>query len=209
MQHRAAAAPTRRWGFVCALARTWQTVEGQALPDLGPQRPRTYAQRPRVPRLAGAPGGKTFWSLRHRRWLRPLGDVTVVRREKGRTVGPNPPQILVTTRDAWTPRQVGGADPRSGPVEQSHRALKTALGLGAPHVGREAGRIEQAFGMAVLAYGLRIRVCHRDLLPGKPWSVAQLQHACRWRVIPNQVEHHTKAKRGKGCKAASYMAFAE
>ena len=142
MQHRAAAAPTRRWGFVCALARTWQTVEGQALPDLGPQRPRTYAQRPRVPRLAGAPGGKTFWSLRHRRWLRPLGDVTVVRRKKGRTVGPNPPQILVTTRDAWTPRQVGGADPRSGPVEQSHRALKTALGLGAPHVGREAGRIE-------------------------------------------------------------------
>ena len=173
MQHRAAAAPTRRWGFVCALARTWQTVEGQALPDLGPQRPRTYAQRPRVPRLAGAPGGKTFWSLRHRRWLWPLGDVTVVRREKGRTVGPNPPQILVTTRDAWTPRQVGGADPRSGPVEQSHRALKTALGLGAPHVGREAGRIKLTSSGRTRALARCIPWSRRCILDTPSWACRQ------------------------------------
>ena len=43
--------PTRRWGFVFAIARTWKTSEGKALKDLVTHMPRLYYQRTRVPRL--------------------------------------------------------------------------------------------------------------------------------------------------------------
>jgi hypothetical protein len=58
---RAAAAPTRRWGLVFALARTGKTVADKAIKDLVTHVPRTYDQRVRVPRLPGAKGGQTFW----------------------------------------------------------------------------------------------------------------------------------------------------
>jgi hypothetical protein len=87
-------------------------------------------------------------------------------------------------------------------VEQSKRALKTDLGLGAHQVRREEGRIEQSFGMAVLAYVLRIRAGHQAILPGTSWSIAQLQQAFRLRIITNQVEHHVKRRLAKARKAA-------
>ena len=37
--------------------------------------------------------------------------------------------------------------------------------------------------MAVLAYLLLIRACHQEILPGTSWSIAQLQHAFRLRII--------------------------
>jgi hypothetical protein len=87
-------------------------------------------------------------------------------------------------------------------VEQINRELKTALGLGAHQVSREEGRIEQSFGMAVLAYWLLIRACHQEILPGTAWSMAQLQHAFRLRIITNQVEHKVKTRLAKARKAA-------
>src|SRR5262249_25890995 len=42
--------PARRWGFGFAIARTWKTVEDQAIKDLGTHLPRKYSQRIRVPR---------------------------------------------------------------------------------------------------------------------------------------------------------------
>jgi hypothetical protein len=70
--------PTRRWGFVFALARTWKTVEDKALKDLVTHLPRKYYQRVRVPRLPGTKGCKTFWVYSTRLGLRHVGDVTVV-----------------------------------------------------------------------------------------------------------------------------------
>jgi len=37
--------------------------------------------------------------------------------------------------------------------------------------------------MAVLAYLLLIRAGHQEMLPGTSWSIAQLQHALRLRII--------------------------
>lgn len=62
--------------------------------------------------------------------------------------------------------------------------LKTA-----PHT-----RIEKSFGITILAYLLLIRVCHQEILPGKAWSVSQLQYVFRLRVITNQVEHNVKTR---------------
>jgi len=194
--------PARRWGFVFAIARTWKTAEGKAIKNLVTHLPRTYYQRTRIPRLPASTGYKTFWVYSTCVCLRHIGDVTVVLSKKGRNVGPKHTKILVTNLDEWTPRQVVCAYQRRWPVEQINRELKTDLGLGEHQVSGEEGRIEHSFGIAVLAYLLLIRACHQDILPGKPWSVAQLQHALRLRVITNQVEHNVKARLTNARKVA-------
>jgi len=202
VQQRDADDAARRWGFVFALARTWQTVEDKALKDLVTQLPRKYSQRLRVPRLPGTKGCKTFWVSSTRLCLRHIGDVTVVRSKRGRTLGPQQTKILVTNLDEWIPRQVVGAYQRRWPVEQINRELKTDLGLGEHQVSGEEGRIEKSFGRAVLAYLLLIRACHQEILPGTSWSIAQLQHAFRLRIITNQVEHNVKTRLTKARKLA-------
>jgi hypothetical protein len=76
----------------------------------------------------------------------------------------------------------------------SDRALKTDWGLGEHHVSTEEGRIEKSFGIAVRASLLLIRACHQAIRPGTSWSIAQLQHAFRLRLITNQVEHNVKTR---------------
>ena len=151
-----------------------QTQMGKALKDWVTHVPRTYDQRTRVSRLPGSKGCKTFWVSSTRLCLRHIGDVTVVLSKRGRPLGPKPTKILVTNLAEWTPRQVGCAYQRRWSVEQINRALQTDLGLGAHQGSGEEGRIEHSCGMAVMAYLLLIRVCHQDILPGKPWSVSQL-----------------------------------
>jgi hypothetical protein len=126
----------------------------------------------------------------------------VVLSKKGRNVGPKQTKILVTNLDEWTPRQVVYAYQRRWPVEQINRELKTDLGLGEHQVSAEEGRIEKSFSTTILAYLLLIRACHQEILPGKAWSVAQLQHAFRLRGITNQVEHNVKTRLPKARKAA-------
>jgi hypothetical protein len=92
-------------------------------------------------------------------------------------------------------------------IEQINRELKTDLGLGEHQVSGEEGRIEKSFGMAILAYLLLIRACHQEILPGTSWSIAQLQHALRLRIITNQVAHNVKMRLTKARKAASFLAL--
>jgi hypothetical protein len=194
--------PARRWGFVFAMARTWKTVEGKAVKDLVTHLPRTYYQRTLVPRLPGGGGRKTFWVYSTRLCLRHIGDVTVVLSKKGRNLGSKQTKILVTNLDEWTRGQVVGAYQRRWPVEQINRELKTDLGLGEHQVSGEERRIENSFGIAVLAYLLLIRACHQEILPGTSWSVSRLQHALRLRVMTNQVAHNVKSQLAKVHKAA-------
>ncbi len=87
-------------------------------------------------------------------------------------------------------------------MEQINRELKTDLGVGALQVRGEERRIEKSFGIAVLAYLLLIRACHQEILPGTSWSIAQLQHVFRLRIITNQVEHNVQTRLTKARKAA-------
>ena len=155
-----------------------------------------------MPRLPGTPGCTTFWIFSKRLCLRHIGDVTVVLSKKGRNVGPNHTKILVTTLDEWTPRQVVCAYQRRWPGEQINRELKTDLGLGEHQVSADEQRIEKSFGIAVLAYLLLISACHQEILPGTSWSIAQLQHTFRLRIITNQVEHKVKTQLTKARKVA-------
>lgn len=108
----------------------------------------------------------------------------------------------MTNLDEWTPRQVVCAYQRRWPVEQINRELKTDLGLGEHQVSADEQRIEKSFGIAVLAYLLLIRACHQEILPGTSWSIAQLQHTFRLRIITNQVEHKVKTQLTKARKVA-------
>jgi hypothetical protein len=68
------------------------------------------------------------------------------------------------------------------------------LGLGEPQGSTEERRIERSLGMMVLADLLLIRACQQERLLGTSWSVSQVQHAFRLRVITNQVEHNVKTQ---------------
>ena len=171
--------------------------------DLVTRLPRKHYKRTWVPRLSGSKGRKTFWIYSKRLCLRHIGDVTVVLSKKGRNVGPKHTKILVTNlADLVPPREVVCAYQRRWPVEQINRELKTDLGLGEHQVSGEEGRIEKSFGIAMMAYLLLIRACHQEIVPGKAWSISQLQHAFRLRVITNQVAHNVKTRLTRTRKAA-------
>jgi hypothetical protein len=126
----------------------------------------------------------------------------VVLSKTGRNVSPKHTKILVTNLPEVTPRYVVFAYQKRWAVEQIHRKLKSDLGMGEHQVSGEERRIENSFGIAVMAYVFLIRLCHHEMLPGRSWSLSQLQHAFRLRVITNQVEHNVKTRPTKSRKVA-------
>jgi hypothetical protein len=87
-------------------------------------------------------------------------------------------------------------------IELLNWELKSGLGLGEHQVSGDTHRSEKSVGIAVLAYLFVLRVCYHEIIPGKPWSIFQLQHALRRRVMTNQVEHTVKVTMAKTRKAA-------
>jgi hypothetical protein len=201
VQDRDKADTARRWGLVFAIARTWKTVEEKSLKHLVTHIPHKYDQCTRVPR-EGRKGRKTFWTYSTCLGLRHVGDVTVVLSKKGRNVSPQHTTILVTNLAELTPSQVVGIYQKRWAIELMHWELQSGLGLGEHQVSGDPNRSEKSVGIAVLAYLFVLRVCHHEIVPGKPWSIFQLQHALRLRVMTNQVEHTVKVKMAKACKAA-------
>ena len=134
--------------------------------------------------------------------VRHVGDVTLVRSKKGRNVGPHNTKLLVTTLAALTPRQVVSIYQKRWAVALLNWELKSGLGLGEHQVSGDTNRWEQSVGIAVLAYLFVLRVCHHEMVPGKPWRIFPLQHALRLRAMTNQVEHQVKMKMAQTRKAA-------
>jgi hypothetical protein len=201
VQDRDKADGARRWGFVFAIARTWKTVEGKSLKNLVTHVPHKYYQCTRGPR-EGRKGRKTFWTYSTSLGLRHVGDVTVVLSKKGRNTGPQHTKLLVTNLAALPPSQVVCIYQKRWAIELMNWELKSGLGLGEHQVSGATNRSEKSVGIAVLAYLFVLRVCHHEIVPGKPWSIFQLQHALRLRVMTNQVEHTVKVKMAKTRKAA-------
>jgi len=202
VQARDHADTARRWAFVFALARTWKTVDEKTIKNLVTHVPHTYYQRTRGPKEPAGRGRRTFWTYHTRLSLRHVGDVTVVLSKRGRNIGPKQTKILVTNLAELTPSQVVGIYQKRWSVELLHWELKSGLGLGEHQVSGDKDRSEKSMGIAVLAYLLVLHVCHHEMVPGKPWSIFQLQQALRLRVMTNQVEHKVKVKMAKAPKAA-------
>jgi hypothetical protein len=202
VQDRDKADAARRWGFVFAIARTWKTIEGKSLKNLVTHVPHQYYQCTRVPKAQGKPSRKTFWTYRTGVCLRHIGDVTVVLSKKGRNLGPPQTKILVTNLAELTPSQVVCIYQKRWAIALLNWELKSGLGLGEHQVSGDTNRSEKSVGIAVLAYLFVLRVGHHEIVPGKPWSIFQLQHALRLRAMTNQVEHKVKVKMAKTRKAA-------
>ena len=202
VQARDHADTARRWAFVFAIARTWKTVDEKTSKNLVTHMPHTYYQRTRVPREPAGRGRRTLWTSHTRLSLRHGGDVTVVLRKRGRNLGPKQTKILVTNLAELTPSQVVGIYQKRWSVELLHWERKSGWGLGEHQVSGDKDRSEKSMSIAVLAYLFVLRVCHHEIVPGKPWSLFQLQHALRLRVMTNQVEHKVKVTMAKTRKAA-------
>ena len=192
----------RRWGFVFALARAWKTVEDKSIKNLVTHVSHQHYQCSRVPRAQGRTGRRTFWTYSTCLCLRHVGDVTVVLSKKGRNLGPQHTKILVTNLTELTPSQVVCIYQNRWAIELMNWELKSALGLGEHQVSGDTNRSEKSVSIAGLAYLFVLRVCHHEIIPGKPWSIFQLQHALRLRAMTNQVEHQVKVKIAKARKAA-------
>jgi hypothetical protein len=192
----------RRWGFVLAIARTWKTSEEKAIKNLVTHVPHKYDQCTRVPREHGRKGRKTFWTYSTCLCLRHVGDVTVVLRKKGRNMGPQQTKILVTNLAELPPSHGVCMYQKRWAIELMHWELKSGLGLGEPQGSGDTNRSEKSVGIAVLASLFVLRMCHHEMVPGQPWSIFQLQHALRLRVMTNQVEHRVKVRMAKMRKAA-------
>ena len=202
VQERDKADAARRWGFVFAIARTWKTVEDKTLKNLVTHLPHTYYQRTRVPRETTGTSRRTFWTYHTRVCLRHVGDVTVVLSKKGRNVGPHHTKLLVTNLAALTPSQVVCIYQKRWAIELMNWELESGLGLGEHQVRGDTNRSEKSVGIVVLAYLFVLRACYHEMVPGKPWSIFQLQHVWRLRVRTKQVEHKVKVKMAKTRKAA-------
>jgi len=202
VQARDQADTARRWAFVFAIARPWKTVEDKTIKTLVTHVPHTYDQRTRVPREPGGKSRRTFWTYHTHLCLRHVGDVTVVLSKRGRNMSPKQTKILVTNLAELTPSQIVGIYQKRWAVELLHWELKSGLGLGEHQVSGDKDRSEKSLGIAVLAYLFVLRVCHHEIIPGKPWSIFQLQHVLRLRGMTNQVEHQVKVKMAKTRKSA-------
>jgi hypothetical protein len=202
VQDRDKVATARRWGFVFAIARTWKTVEEKSIKHLVTHVPRTYYQRMRVPRAYTGRGRRTFWTYHTRLCLRHVGEVPVVLSKTGRNLGPQQTKLLVTNLAELTPRQIVRVYQKRWAIELVNGELTSGLGLGEHQVRGAKDRSEKSVGIAVLASLFVVRACHHEIGPGNPWSIFQLQHALRLRVMTNQVEHNVKAKMAKTRNAA-------
>jgi hypothetical protein len=202
IQARDKADSQRRWGFVFAIARTWNMADGKSLRNLVKHTPHSCYRRTWIPRLPGQKGRKTFWIFEKRTCLKHLGDVTVVLTKKGRNVGPTKTKLLVTNLLELTARQVIDIYQRRWAVEILFKELKSGLGLGEHQVTKKLPRIEKSLGIALIAYLLLLRARKDDIRPGKPWSIFQLKTNFTLDLMQTQFQHSIRLEVNKSLKAA-------
>ena len=194
--------PKRRWGFVFAIARTWNMDNGKSLSNLVKHIPHKAFQRIWIPHLTNDKVRKTYWVFRKRTRLRHIGDVTMVLSKKRPNASPKRTKILVTNLTELTARQVLSIYQRRWPIEILFKELKSGLGLGEHQVSKSIDRIEKSIGIAIIAYLTLIRARSRDIAPGKPWSIFQLKNNFTADLIYNQWQYTMQRRIARLMKAA-------
>jgi len=202
IQARDKADSQRRWGFVFAIARTWNMADGKSLRNLVKHTPHRGYRQTWIPRLPDHKGRKTFWIFEKLISLKHLGDVTVVLTKKGRNAGPKNTKLLVTNLLELTGRQVIDIYQRRWAIEILFKELKSGLGLGEHQVTKKLPRIEKSLGIALIAYLLLLRARKDDIKPGKPWSIFQLKTNFTMDLIQKQFQHSMALEINKWKKAA-------
>lgn len=192
----------RRWGFVFAIARTWNMADGKSLRNLVKHTPHSCYRQTWIPRLPDHKGRKTFWIFEKLTSLKHLGDVIVVLTKKGRNVGPKNTKLLVTNLLELTGRQVIDIYQRRWAIEILFKEIKSGLGLGEHQVTKKLSRIEKSLGIALIAYLFLLRARKDDIKPGKPWSIFQLKTNFTMDLIQKQFQHSMVLEINKWKKAA-------
>jgi hypothetical protein len=189
------------WFYLFGFPRTWKTEDGKSIKDLVTYLPRVRYKCTWIPSITGSKR-KYFYVYGKRTRLRHVGDVTLVLSKKGRNVGPKKTKIFVTNLPQATARQVIYRYQQRWSIETIFKELKSGLGLGEHQVGENEDRVEKSLGIPMLSYLFLLRARKKDIQPGCPWSIFQLQNNFRWEVMKNQFEHKMDLEIKKLKKAA-------
>ena len=181
------------WGFVFAIAKTWNQENGKSLKNLATCLPKLRYKKREISALTGE-RRKSFWVYRKQTRLNSIGDVTIFLSKKRLNTGPKNTKMIVTNLKELTDEQVLDIYQRRWPVEILFKELKTGLGLGEQQVTKNINRIENSIGIAFLSYLFLLRMRIEDISPGKPWSIFQLKQNFTIQVITEQVHHTTSLK---------------
>lgn len=184
----------RIWGYVFAIARTWKTDDEKYLSNIVLHTRRELYRKTWIPKLPEKRGRKTYWIFGETLCLNHIGEVSIVFSKRGPNVSPKKTKILVTNLIGLAPRQVISIYQKRWSIELLMWELKSGVGLGEHQVRADEQRIEKSFGIAITAYLFLLRIRHRDISPGKSWSIFQLQNNFRLQLITNQVEHNMELK---------------
>lgn len=181
------------WGFVFAIAKTWNQENGKSLKDLATCLPNLRYKKRQISALTGK-RRKSFWVYRKQTHLNSIGDVIILPRSKRLNVGPKKTKILVTNLKELTDEQLLDIYQRRWPVEILFKELKTGLGLGEQQVTKNIGRIENSIGIAFLSYLFLLRMRTSDIFSGKPWSIFQLKQNFTIQIVTEQAHHTTSLR---------------
>ena len=179
------------WHYVVAFAKTWKLENGQELKNIARHTKRSCYKQYRIPSINGKKQ-RSYWAFAKQASLRHIGDVTTVFSKARRNSGPKHVKVIVTNLPNVTAKQVLCIYQRRFLIEVLFKELKSGLGLGKQQVSKNENRITNSIGMSLLAYLLILKLQHKDIVPGKSWSIFKLQESLRYRVLSGQVEHDYK-----------------
>ena len=179
------------WNYVVAFAKTWKLENGQELKNIAQHTKRSCYKQFRIPSINGNKQ-RSYWAFAKQASLRHIGDVTIVFSKARRNSGPKHVKVIVTNLPSVTAKQVLCIYQRRFLIEVLFKELKSGLGLGKQQVSKNENRIANSIGMSLLAYLLILRLQHKDIIPGKSWSIFKLQETLRYRVLLGQAEHDCK-----------------
>lgn len=170
----------RGWFFVLACPRTWELAHGQQLRDVVPHVP-IHSYRPgRVPLVVPTARRRGFGTFAKPAQLAPVGEVTVVLSRGRHDESPQPTKLLVTTLPQATAPLTVALYLRRWPVALCLKELKRGVGLGQPHVTKDAARVARSGAVAGMAYLLVLRWRAKQIKPESCWSAFTLQQELAW-----------------------------
>lgn len=170
----------RGWFFVIAFPRTWKLATGQSLRDIVTHLPLHHYRQIRVPLVVPTARRRVFWTFAKQAELAHVGDVTGVLSRRRRNDSPKHTKLLVTNLPQATAPLTVALYLRRWPVELCIKELKSVVGLGQHQVTKDAARVERSVAVAVMAYGLLLRLRAKQIKPGSSWSAFTLKQELAW-----------------------------
>ena len=132
--------------------------------------------------------------------LHQLGDVTIVRSKKRRTLGPRRVKIIATNLLDVRVSAILNQYAVRWAVELTIKELKGGLHVGRMQGSQDAERVERSGVLPVCAYLLLVHLYGQDQAVSKGWSLFQLKQRFPEALMQDQVNRVEQKWRRKCCE---------